>query len=348
MPSRSTRRGTPDYDLLRLALLEQEQNTQPGRTPSALSMNAYLGGMPETYEQGRESDMLGEMDRRYYQSREDDRKRRGLVDDAKAQATVRGFQTRTGVEEGESAYPSDTPATGVRTIRRFGSNATPVDPDAAMGAEERARLDPRVLAAGETAKGTAARRGAITPGQQFAMTTRLQRDYDTVRKPAVEMDRQLRLMRSGLNQAKQGNFNAGSQEILVTFQKVLDPSSVVRESEYARSPQGQAFLKRLEGIPQRITKGGPGVTIEELESFVKAAEDMAGAVKGASAAKRKQLERTAQSFELDPSLLFDDDEENMPPETPSALGGGAPKVGDVKTFPNGRRAVFDGQGWAAQ
>ena len=106
---------------------------------------------PETFEQGREADTLGEMDRRYFQSREDDRKRRGLVDDAKAQATVRSFQTRSGVsEEPGLELPSVGP---IRTIRRFGNSNKPVDPDAAMSAEEKARLDPRVLAAETSAAG---------------------------------------------------------------------------------------------------------------------------------------------------------------------------------------------------
>jgi len=32
----------------------------------------------------------------------------------------------------------------------------------------------------------------------------------------------------------------------------------------------------------------------------------------------------------------------------STSGGGAPKIGDVKTFPNGRKGVWDGQGYVAQ
>jgi len=33
---------------------------------------------------------------------------------------------------------------------------------------------------------------------------------------------------------------------------------------------------------------------------------------------------------------------------PTPGGGGAPKIGDVKTFPNGRKGVWDGQGYVAQ
>ena len=44
------------------------------------------------------------------------------------------------------------------------------------------------------------------------------------------------------------NPNAASQAVLVTFQKILDPTSVVRESEYARTFDGQAILDRMQRI----------------------------------------------------------------------------------------------------
>ncbi len=153
-----------------------------------------------------------------------------------------------------------------------------------------------------------ANKGKMSAGQQYQATNKLQRDYEKIRVPIREMDRQLRLMQSGLEQAKAGNMNAGSQEVLVTFQKILDPASVVRESEYARSPQGQAYINRIKGFVDRATKGGPGVTLPELQGFVKAAEDMVSSMKGFTGSKRKQLEKTAAAFDLDPSLLFDDDD----------------------------------------
>ena len=36
------------------------------------------------------------------------------------------------------------------------------------------------------------------------------------------------------------------------------------------------------------------------------------------------------------------------PQQPGAPQGGAPKVGDPKTFPNGKTGVWDGQGYVAQ
>jgi hypothetical protein len=134
--------------MLLQALLEQERNdTSPGQVPSGLAMNAYAGSIPLTREQSREAGILGEADRRYLQNREDERKRMGAMEDAKAEASIRGFETRRGVAEGVGTL-EDSPAPGqMRTIRRFGTSSQAVDPEAAMTPEQKAKLDPRVLAA---------------------------------------------------------------------------------------------------------------------------------------------------------------------------------------------------------
>jgi hypothetical protein len=55
--------------------------------------------------------------------------------------------------------------------------------------------------------------------------------------------------------------------VLVTFQKLLDPTSVVRESEYARSGDGQSIKQRMQGTYEKLLRGGAGVTQAELKSF---------------------------------------------------------------------------------
>lgn len=69
------------------------------------------------------------------------------------------------------------------------------------------------------------------------------------------------------------SLNAPSQAILVTFQKILDPTSVVRESEYARSSAGESAIRAIQGKIQGITKGGAGVTLEGLREIVDLAEE---------------------------------------------------------------------------
>lgn len=73
-----------------------------------------------------------------------------------------------------------------------------------------------------------------------------------------------------------GNHNmpAASQMILVKFQKVLDPGSVVRESEYARSSSGQSVWNRIAAWGSGAQIGGE-LTKAQLESFANMAKEYA-------------------------------------------------------------------------
>lgn len=60
---------------------------------------------------------------------------------------------------------------------------------------------------------------------------------------------------------------AVDQSIITTFNKMLDPSSVVRESEYARTPQDMAFLNRIKGKIDKLSTGGAGLTDDERQAM---------------------------------------------------------------------------------
>lgn len=59
------------------------------------------------------------------------------------------------------------------------------------------------------------------------------------------------------------------QTVITTFNKLLDPTSVVRESEYARTPQDLAMLARIRGKWDKVTKGGAGLDLGERQALVR-------------------------------------------------------------------------------
>lgn len=67
---------------------------------------------------------------------------------------------------------------------------------------------------------------------------------------------------------------AASQGVITAFNKLLDPTSVVRESEYARSAEGLALISRVEGQYSRLTQGGAGITADDLQEFSETAETL--------------------------------------------------------------------------
>lgn len=140
-----------------------------------------------------------------------------------------------------------------------------------------------------TTKGQAADQG-ITPketltGQdKISMEVKLAGNFEQYAKESKTAVKQLGIMDTAWKTIQDGmdtgyitnpdtgkkekfNLNAPSQAMLVTYQKLLDPTSVVRESEYARSGDGQSLVNRIEGLYDKLNRGGAGVTVQDLSQF---------------------------------------------------------------------------------
>lgn len=151
-------------------------------------------------------------------------------------------------------------------------------------------------------------RGAngLMPGQEFTISEKLAKVWQDSTKSQREVARQFQLMQTGLKRFREGDKNGGSQGVLVTFQKILDPASVVRESEYARSAAGISMLGRMEGYVDRLKAGGAGVPENELAGMVETAKQFVGDLKGFTDGQRKRIEAQAKKYQIDPALVFDD------------------------------------------
>ena len=66
--------------------------------------------------------------------------------------------------------------------------------------------------------------------------------------------------------------NALDQALVITFNKMMDPGSVVRESEFARTPQGQALVDRFLGYKDKLREGGVGLTDRNREEIINVAK----------------------------------------------------------------------------
>ena len=226
---------------------------------------------------------------------------------------LEGFRPRT--TTGSTSLGSDR-----ESISRelFGKRASQ------LTATEMAQVNNRLLSFGgekagavESGRGSAAGNIPLSTSQRFQATTDLSKQWTTERAAGREMERQFQLMQAGLTRVDADPIG-GSQAVLVTFQKILDPSSVVRESEYARSPQGLAIMDWIQGQLDRYGKGGAGVPKPILAEMVKTAQQFMEGVKGSSDAVRQRITDTATSYEIDPRLVLGAD------YRPSAAVGAPP------------------------
>jgi hypothetical protein len=193
----------------------------------------------------------------------------------------------------------------------------------------------------------------ITPTMEANVVNRLTKQWDVAVKPVVELDRQVKLMDAGLEAARRGDRAAGAQTVLVTFQKILDPPSVVKESEFARSEAGQALMNRVKGAYEKVRFGGVNMPLDELEKFARLAREAALAQStGYTGAVKKRLGATADRYKVPHELIFEDYDFQgafQPPGGGSAPSPAGPSAVEVTaTGPGGKKLVLRNGQWVPQ
>lgn len=163
----------------------------------------------------------------------------------------------------------------------------------------------------------------LSPAQQLAETRQLSKQYlDATQAPRI-VQTQYKVMEDTMKGITSGEFkdlNAPTQVIVNTFNKIIDPSSVVRESEYARSPDGQALLDSLVGKAAALARGGPGLTPGNLREFVRLAKVFAdNSVKSMESEKQRVLD-IADAYKIPRNHIVAGEKTNAPSKVEDPLG----------------------------
>ena len=112
----------------------------------------------------------------------------------------------------------------------------------------------------------------------FSQITTIRKEFAAIPaiKNANEIKRQFDNVTNTYTAYKQGKLraNAADQAMVTTLNKMLDPTSVVRESEFARTAAGQSLFARIQGYADKMTKGGGGLTDAEREDLYNAMNEM--------------------------------------------------------------------------
>ena len=146
---------------------------------------------------------------------------------------------------------------------------------------------------------------SVSMPDQLKMVRQLSDDWQKTVRPMQGLLAQSERMSIGLRMAQRGDLLAGSQAILISFNKLLDPTSVVRESEYARSATGQSAIETLKGMAQKLKAGGAGVVLDELETYKQFGEKVVQkALESTVGPERKRISRLVEFAGVDPELIF--------------------------------------------
>jgi len=116
----------------------------------------------------------------------------------------------------------------------------------------------------------------ITKQEKLSAQQSLRKEFNQlpVVKDFNEIRRGYTLAKSGYNEILSKvneNFESlapAHQAIIIAFNKMLDPGSVVREGEYARTTEGQSLVNRFYGKLDQYIRGGAGITSGDIKSIV--------------------------------------------------------------------------------
>jgi hypothetical protein len=143
----------------------------------------------------------------------------------------------------------------------------------------------------------------LTPYQQFTTTQALAKDTQARTEKAREMVRQAGIMETAYNNyVKGGDKNVATQAIIGTFNKVLDPTSVVREGEYDRTAKGQSLLGQIEGKARNIVEGGT-ITPATLKAAVDLTKEYLKGAQDTIVTQNQRAEQMALQFGLNPEFV---------------------------------------------
>lgn len=98
--------------------------------------------------------------------------------------------------------------------------------------------------------------------------------------------------------------NVGDQALITLYNKILDPLSVVRESEYARTPEGQSLLNRIQGFAQKVQAGGSGLTDQDRIEVARAAKVLMNNSGQLYNQQLDQYRQTAAAYQVPEDMVF--------------------------------------------
>lgn len=148
-----------------------------------------------------------------------------------------------------------------------------------------------------------------TPSQldvgKHAMQLRKEFDASKVVKDYNEINFRYGVMKEAMIESKKTkNFVAVDQAVITTFNKMTDPDSVVRESEYIRTSSDLALWHRLKGKIEKFRAGGAGLTQSDREALFKMAEKFMQVAKQKYQVQKQRYTGFFKQAGLDPQKHF--------------------------------------------
>jgi hypothetical protein len=123
------------------------------------------------------------------------------------------------------------------------------------------------------------------------------KEFDEIRKQMGRLEAAVRVGKTP------GNLVATDQALVNILNKMIDPVSVVREGEYARTIQNSALLSRAVGKMDQIMAGGAGFTDVERNAIINLARSFYSAAEELYAGHASEYRGLAEGLKMDPKRV---------------------------------------------
>ena len=143
----------------------------------------------------------------------------------------------------------------------------------------------------------------LDPKDRMEAELKIGNHFDSIAKENMTSVRNIGIIETGWTELQKAvkageSLNAPSQAMLVTFQKMLDPTSVVRESEYGRSADGSSLYNRIKGAFDKLSQGGAGVTEGDLKTFYTMSKELQKGYQGSLIDMARRSRTQAENYNL--------------------------------------------------
>ena len=168
-----------------------------------------------------------------------------------------------------------------------------------------------------------AREDRLAANQQFKNEREMRQDFEKL--PEVKNYNEMNIKAGQMTQAieesrKTKNFTAVDQALITMFNKMTDPQSVVRESEYARTSNDMSLVNAVKGKAQKILDGGAGLTTMERSALKVMSDRFLSASKNRYDSVAGEYRNLAKTYGYEPNnVVFRGTAKNSPKSAEDVL-----------------------------
>jgi len=154
-----------------------------------------------------------------------------------------------------------------------------------------------------------------TEYQLMSAATNLRKEFNN--RPEIKEYNQMMPKIASIDKAlieaqKSGNKVAADQALITLFNKMTDPNSVVRESEYARTPENLSFVNKMRGKIAKMATGGAGLTNSDRQAIVNMAKQMQGAYQDVFDKTADEYAGYARGYGIQPNMIIGERRKSQP------------------------------------